>query len=282
MSKLNEKALLVDLTCHQMNFRKLDKEVTEETIEYKKASKDTAKVYKALISKKSLKPIQKAMSAAKTYHNKYTLPYFDKGARLLPTESYFEYCKQMSVLQNDIEIAVNDFIAEYDRHVLHAKERLGGLFNWSDYPDVSQIKKRFSIDITMFPIPDTSALAQLAFSNEDEQELKIQVQNSLQKQSDKAMKDLWGRLHTAVSNMASKLKNEESIFRDSLVNNVLDIVDMLPALNVTGDEDLNQMRREVEKELCGIDAGTLREDMEVRADTADTAAKIAEAMSNYF
>ena len=165
MSKLNEKAILVHLICHSMNFSKKDKEVTEETTINKKASANAARVYKSLISKTALKPIQKAINAAKTYHDKVTLPYYDRGARLLPSSMYFEYCQKIRGLQNDIKVAVDTFVNKYDEHVHNAQKELGDMFDWNDYPDISQVKNKFGIDLQMFPVPDSSVISQLAFCN---------------------------------------------------------------------------------------------------------------------
>ena len=282
MSKLSSNAILCNLSMRQARFNKLDKGVTDETLAAKGAKAGAARVYKSLVSKAALKPIQQAMNAAKTYHNKVTLPYHNKGARLLPTTLYFEYSEKMSGFKNDVTMAVNKFIEDYEEHVHQARQSLGDMFDKSDFPDISRVQDKFMIDIQMYPVPEASTLGNLAFSSADRAELEKNVQNTLQNKTDDAIKDIYRRVYTAVNNIAVKLKKEDSVFHGSLVGNLEDIVLLLPALNVTDDMKLNSIYEDIKLHLSELDVKELREDMAVRKDTAEEAKKIADSMAAYF
>ena len=96
-----------------------------------------------------------------------------------------------------------------------------------------------------------------------------------------AMADLWTRLHDVVSKMAERLGTKDAIFRDSLVDNVAELVDLLPRLNLTGDARLDAMRREVADKLLVYEPETLRKDGGARKETARAAEDILAAMSGY-
>jgi hypothetical protein len=95
------------------------------------------------------------------------------------------------------------------------------------------------------------------------------------------MEDCWTRLHGVVSSMAERLSDPEKIFRDSLVENVVELVDLLPRLNLTGDSRLEDMRQVVAKKLTRHDPQTLRENQHVRKETAKAAEDILQAMAGY-
>jgi hypothetical protein len=61
--------------------------------------------------------------------------------------------------------------------------------------------------------------------------------------------------------MSDKLAGQDKqIFRDSLVNNAVDLCELLTKLNVTNDSKLEVMRKKLESALVGVSAGDLRKD----------------------
>ena len=72
----------------------------------------------------------------------------------------------------------------------------------------------------------------------------------------------------------------EHPFRDSIVTNLVKLVDVMPRLNITGDPELERLTAQVRSSLL-IDPVELRTSESVRRETAKAAAKIAEQMAGY-
>jgi hypothetical protein len=72
----------------------------------------------------------------------------------------------------------------------------------------------------------------------------------------------------------------EHPFRDSLVTNMVKLVEVLPKLNLTGDVDLERLASEVKSSLL-VDPARLRRSDKVREETARAASEIAERMAGY-
>jgi hypothetical protein len=87
------------------------------------------------------------------------------------------------------------------------------------------------------------------------------------------MTDAWSRMHEVLSHMSERLDYQEGetkkIFRDSLVENARDLCDVLKHLNITGDLKLEEMRKNLEKQLSGVSAEDLREDDGLRNQTKE-------------
>lgn len=81
--------------------------------------------------------------------------------------------------------------------------------------------------------------------------------------------------------MVERLHDPKAIFRDTLVSNIVDLVNLLPALNVAEDPDLESMRSRVESILAGLKAEDLREDKALRQETAKDAESILRDMQAY-
>lgn len=94
-------------------------------------------------------------------------------------------------------------------------------------------------------------------------------------------------MYDAVSHMAERLaayketgQGIEHPFRDTVVTNLVKLVDVMPKLNVTADPELERLTTQVRASLL-VDPEELRRSEAVRTDTATKAAKIAEQMSAY-
>jgi hypothetical protein len=72
----------------------------------------------------------------------------------------------------------------------------------------------------------------------------------------------------------------EHPFRDSVVTNLVRLVDVLPKLNVTADPELERLAAEVRASLL-IDPQELRKSESTRTETAAVAAAIATRMAAY-
>ena len=67
--------------------------------------------------------------------------------------------------------------------------------------------------------------------------------------------------------MSEKLAGEQKqIFRDSLVGNVREMIDLLDKFNITGDPKMKQAKVQIEAVLSGITPDGLREDNAFRQD----------------
>jgi len=75
-----------------------------------------------------------------------------------------------------------------------------------------------------------------------------------------AMNDAWSRLHTTVEHMIDRLSGDDKkIFRNSLIENALELTSLLTKLNVTKDPKLEMARQALEKSLVGVTPDDLRQ-----------------------
>jgi hypothetical protein len=92
------------------------------------------------------------------------------------------------------------------------------------------------------------------------------------------MNDVWQRTYKVLSNMSERLDyakgDTKKIFRDTLVDNVTDIVELLNVCNVTNDGQMTAMAMKLEDTLRGITPDALREDAFLRAETKRAVDKV--------
>lgn len=277
---LSEKAMLAKLSISQWSARKHDKGATKEVISNHGAQDGTGKFSKVLIEKNAIKAIQTASNSARTFHYENTLPWNDSGFRILPSKNFQRYSEGMRSLKGDFESAVSDFLKDYSWYRQSAQYQLGSLFNSSDYPDDSKISGKFNFDTEINPLPDANDF-RVSLQSNDVDRIKRDIENKVNANVNLAVNDLWQRLFDAVNHMAAKLADKDAIFRNSLINNLCELCDLLPALNITDDPKIEEMRREIESRLCSFEPDQLRENEIERQKAATEADAIAQIMAGY-
>lgn len=256
--------MLVDLFISTYSGRKQDKRTQDEvTIAKGAASKRAASVYKNLFSEcKELDAITKFQSAARMKHYKLTLPWSDNGSRLLPTKSFMAYTDDMNAATDEFNALVTKFLDRYDTLVAAAAFQLGSLFDRAEYPTREQVARKFSFEVVYTPMP-TSGDFRLDIESEVQGDLAAQYEKRMETQLASASKDAWTRLHGVLSRISDRLTPEpdgkKRIFHETMLSNADELCDLLTALNVTGDPDLEQARIQLQKALFGVSAKELRE-----------------------
>jgi hypothetical protein len=266
-------AILVDLNISAWTGRKLDKRVSEE-IDASKGTKAKGGNYNKhlLAGTDKLDAVQKIVSAVRVWHYEQTLPWSDGGSRLLPMKNFFEYKRTLSMFEAQFKQAVDEMLSEYPVLVTAAAFQLGALFNRNDYPDVESITGKFRFSYVFMPVP-TAGDFRIQAADDAIAELQAQAEEHMNKRVNDAMKDIWTRLHDCLSHMSDKLADlptprvlkdgtevHSQVFRDSLVNNAVELCSLLTKLNVTDDPKLEQARHKLESAITGVTAEGLRAD----------------------
>ena len=290
--RLTERAMLVSLNISQWTARKHDREISDEVAREhgtRRPSDDVGRYNKILVDKAALRPIQEVVTEARTHHDKVTLPWSDQGYRILTAAGYFDYTQAMSGFQSRFVAAVDAFAVEYRQHVAEARDRLNGMFNADDYPDEWAIRAKFEFTHQVMPLPDEGDFRVSSLGADDVDKIKADIRARIDAEVQEAVRDPWNRIHDAVQHMAGRLHafnptgkgKDRGAFRDSLVDNLRELVDVLPALNLSGDGELDAMRDRLAADLCDLDAQDLRDDMHAREETARKADAILASMAGY-
>lgn len=266
-------AILVDLNISAWTGRKLDKRVSEEIDASKGTKAKGGNYHKHLLAgTDKLDAVQKIVSAVRVWHYEQTLPWSDGGSRLLPMKNFFEYKRTLSMFEAQFKQAVDEMLTEYPTLVTAAAFQLGALFNRNDYPDVESITGKFRFSYVFMPVP-TAGDFRIQAADDAIAELQAQAEEHMSKRVNDAMQDIWTRLHTCLTHMSDKLTDLPSprvlkdgtevysqVFRDSLVNNAVELCGLLTKLNVTDDPNLEQARHKLEEAITGVTAEGLRAD----------------------
>jgi len=277
-SPLSRKATLVSVEISQWSARKLDRRVTDEINSSHGASADAGRYNKLLIEAKRLEKINKLVSAARELHYTLTKPWADEGLRILPNVLHEKFAKQFREIKREFDAAADEFCADYPRFVEERKRALNGLFNESDYPRAEDIRSKFKLATKTFPIPEADDFRSDVLDADTIEDIKRELTETSANVLDGAMQHTVKQIAEAVGHMATKLKEYKAkddgkrhFFANSLVENVRELADLLPAFNLTNDPKLESLTKRIQRELCAEDAQTLRENNNARESVAKSA-----------
>ena len=286
---LAEKSLLASVKISQWSARKVDKAVTAEINSAKNADSDAGRYNKLLIDSKALAPIAKAVSEARSLHLEKTLPWQDDGARLLPSMAFVEYKIQMETIRRKFDDAVFDFLSDYDHERDLAQKRLGDMFKPSDYPTRSEVTKKFGFELVFNPVP-TAGDFRVTMADAQAEIIRAEIEARAAANLQSAMKDVYRRIGDVCERMAETLakykpakgkEKAEGVFRNSLVDNVVDLASVLPSLNIASDPRLAEIGERMRANLTKYDADDLRENSKVRNEVAMEAQAILDDIADF-
>lgn len=288
--KLSERAMLTTLSIGGWSGKTTDNDVTEEvSVSHKADVKEAGRYSKMLFAPRFLRPVASMSNAARTAHRTLTLPWEDDGTRILSTTGYQEYTERMRLMRQGHEAAVSEFVKAVPDAISEAKTRLGSMFDRDDYPDIDAIRDKFSFEVQINPVPDAGDFRAKLGDGEVKAIVK-DIERRCNSRLERAMDDIYLRIQDATGKMADKLKaysapvegqKGENTFRDSLVYNIKEIADLIPALNITGDKKLDELRSQLLADLADKEPELLRTDAKLRAATAAKAEKIFKKVSDY-
>ena len=267
-------SMLVEFNASVWTARKLDKKTTDEVVTSKNAAaKDAARVNKHLLAgRNELDVINTYVGSVRTYVYENTMPWSDSGIRLLPTASFLTFSQRMADSEQTFFSYVDDFIRVYPSLITAQAMALGDMFKRDDYPDVSEIERKFNFRLNFMPVPRAGDF-RVDVGNDAQKELQEKLAKLADERVEAAMADVRERLKTHLVRMQDRLGYDEvdgdrktRKFHDSLVTGALELCDMVKHLNIINDTTLDQARVGLMQALQGVDAKELRTNEAVRDD----------------
>ena len=274
---ISDKAMLVRLVIGEVASFKHDRNVSEEVLASKNAERRSGKFNKKIISSPHLDTFRKNANAARTYHYQHTLPWMDGGLRVLPSALFFEYRQEMSKYKNSAVGYVDDFIKDFPRAKESAKVRLGHLYNDDDYPDPESLRRKFRLEYRFMPIPRGEDW-RVDLNDDDIRLIKEDIENQVQAAANESMADVRRRLTDCLEKLYTSLDDDGKIFRNSLIGNAVELVELIPKLNITNDKELDNYAKELKQKFGSVNPDSLRDDPKLRKNKANEAKDILKRM----
>lgn len=285
--KISERAVLASLHVGSWSGKAYDSAVSEEVSEQKDASKSAGRYQKQLADAGLLRGVGGAISLARKTHERFTLPW-SKDARILSTQTYQDYVKRMHQARLDVEAEADKATQLYPAYINSAenKKRLGKMFNPDDYPTPEEFRAKFHLDVEINKVPEAGDF-RAELSEATVGAVVKDIERRSKARVDQALNNVFERVAEVTEKMVERLRAFDNAngkvangFRDSLVLNIKDVADMLPSLNITGDQRIEKLRDQLLDQLVQS-PDALKANEALRKATASKAEAILNRVRGY-
>lgn len=236
---LDEKAVLVELHRSKFGTSRQDKEETEKY--------GGGNVTKHLFKDKTCRMavVNAAYYEVYRYVNDETVPWA-KGVRMLNIDSYMDFTTGLRQRVDAANAAVSDLIAHWDYEVQKDLDRLtdieinngkapGSLADPSNYPHASEMPAKFGIDTRFMPVPTVGDF-RVQISDADKASLQRQLEEVEANAAKHVLEQMLEPMQRAVEKLSVPVGQDGSVFRDSLIDNMVEVADRMERVNVSADE----------------------------------------------
>ena len=267
-------AMTVELSMSIWTARKKDHKASDDVASMNAADKGVANVTKNLLGNcDELIALQKFAGNLRNLHYSMTMPWSDNGQRLVTTMQYFKYNEVMTEMIDEGWRMVDDFLNVYEWKVMDAQAKLGAMFNRDEYPTRDAIRDKFAFRLSYEQLPDGGNTGdwRLDLPHEAMQTLRTSYTDTFNLKIKGAMDDIWHKLHDNLTTLVRQLDvNEEgkgNRLYDSVFDRAIELTEMLGTCNVTGDSQMEAMRRQMEEALHGLNLDQIKNSPTLREDT---------------
>lgn len=309
---LSERAVLMRFSLGLPGQHRKDKKTTQKVKQSEGLGENAGKWITDLYPEGALDAVKKKQTEARSYHNKVTFPFGCRsdddeagtpaisGIGILPACMIMEYNDTMRRFRGEMERLADDFLSNPQQWVDWAVKEHNGTFDPKNYPGRTKdelgnvqfdpeeyrkvMRKKFYLRSEPLPVPDAEQFSAnvSALLGTDIESVNIRVADS----GKEAQRELMRRLMEPVRAMAAKLVEEpkpgkkDVVYRDTLIENIKEIADLAPKLNLFGDAQIDAFIAEVAS-LGNFSPDDLRKDKALRSQAGKEADAIAKKMAGY-
>lgn len=273
-----ERFVLVHLSFSKPQQQKLDRKATKDA-EDANGAKGAIKASRYLYPKKFFDPIISIENQARDYLRARTVPYGNTDMYLMDVQTAMDVMQVLSEFDTKRQQEVTVFGQNLGTILAEAQAQQGALFDPSVYPDVAQVTAQFQMHFTMVPLGDVNVLSPTLskLGKDIEDAVKQRTEASMKEALASTVEQPLFRLVDAVVNIYDKLSRDDSRIHDSLMGDLDEITRLMPSLNVSGNQKLNDLAKLCRERLLAS-TDMVKGDTAKRDQVAKNAEEIARAM----
>ena len=291
-SALTKRAMLVSLTINKPSNSKQDKDASKETVASHQAAEGAARVSKTLFDKEKVEWFAKPAGAARNDLYEMTQPWLQSGVRILSVENYFKLIEKMKTHEAAFWAGAERFLGKYEELIEQSKISLGTLFREDDYLTLEEMREKFGFELKFTALTDASDW-RVALGIEEEERIKADIRAQMQRGAIEATKETWSKVKTAVEALAERLEvraaqemdpnhqGRKTPIKEALLDNLSNLVSLLPGFNLYNDPQITQVAEEISKLVDSTSPDELKDNPVHQIDVAKKARELEERVAQY-
>ena len=242
------------------------------------ADRSLLHVGKEILESAELKAVDQFRSDIKKYLRGRCLPSpFRSGVYLIRLALVEECMQFLTAAEATDKANIETFMTYYEqmyekRHDLSnpMSQRLGSLYKAEDYPEPKKVRQTFQFEVQLWELSTPGALRTIDRALYEREAAKMQ--NVWQEAKDSIKQVLLTEFREMTARMAERLTvppdGKPKVFRDSLVGNLQEWLDLFEKRDLADDEELKQLVNQARAMVSGIKPETIRDSDTLRQEIA--------------
>lgn len=226
------------------------------------------------ISHPAFKAVTAVRGKVQSYWKSMSLPYPEPGIRLIKQDRVEDFAEKMQEFQRELAEAVESLDRRYSELKAAARQRLGSLYNPSDYP--ASLVGLFGIEFDFPSVEPPDYLQQLNPALYEEECRRVQARfDDAVRLAEEAFV---AELAKLVSHLTERLSGTEDgkpkIFRDSAIANLTEFFGRFRQLNVRSSDQLDNLVADAQRVIRGVEPQELRDNDSLRQHVATEMSRV--------
>ena len=249
IKNLDERAVLVSVKRRMYNPYKHDAEATAEY----GVGNTNKKLFDGRDNR--VKEALSKYSEVYQYVKDQTVPW-STGVEMLNMTNYMDFTSGLRGKIAAADAAVRDLVNNWDFEVnkdiqrikdLCARKGIPDRSDPNDYPTADEVDARFGIAIRYIPVPKVNDFdPRLGLSDADKASLQQQLDDASTNATRHVLTQMIVPMQRAVEKLRVNIGDDGSIFRDSLIDNMVDVADRMNRVNLSDDPKITDAIRDLQ------------------------------------
>jgi hypothetical protein len=197
------------------------------------------------------------------YWKGLSLPFPEPGVRLIKQDQVEPFAGQMA----DFKVELDDAVVNLDRHYAELKsaaaQRLGSLYNPSDYPETLVGLFGVAWDFPSVEPPDYLVRLSPELYEQERARVASRFEEAVQL-AEQAFLEEFARIVAHLTERVTDEGGEGKVFRDSAINNLTEFFERFRSLNVRSNQQLDDLVAQAQRAIRGTTPQGLRDNSSLR------------------
>jgi hypothetical protein len=205
---------------------------------------------------------------AVSYFKGVSLPFPEPGLRLIRQDDLDTVDRQMATFKAELEDAVEELDQHFDELKSAARDRLGNLYNESDYPGT--LIGLFDMAWDFPSVEPPNYLRQLSpeLYQQECQRIEARFNEAVQLAEDAFTEELTKLVEHLSERLTGQQDSKPKVFRDTAITNLTEFFERFRRLNIRSNEELDELVEQAQGIVRGVQPQQLRENLDLRSNIA--------------
>ena len=207
-----------------------------------------------------------------------SLPFPEPGVRLIRQDAITNFDDRITAFRAELDEAVAELDRHYDELRSAARDRLGDLFNPSDYPP--SLVGAFAIEHDFPSVEPPPYLQQLSpeLYRQECQRVQARFDEAVRMAEAAFMEELARLVEHLSERLTGETDGKPKIFRDSAVENLTEFFQRFGQLNIRSNDQLDALVERAQQVVQGVQPQQLRDSQSIRQQVSTQLAGVQSAL----